>query len=186
VFLDAAVTLSRLLTDGVPDAELFDTVVGEALRSVRSNAGHTGVRAYGEMVGLLWKSGDSAAATRLEELWNGFLRASDVSLFCAYPIDVFSPDFQSGNVDAVLSAHTHLLPVDIALKDALNQALEDVLGVSADDIRNLIESNDRPCSATIPPAESMVLWLRTNLPISGAEILDRARLYYQPLAAERQ
>ncbi|HEX5576143.1 MAG TPA: MEDS domain-containing protein, partial [Gemmatimonadales bacterium] len=131
VFLDAAATLNRFLTNGVPDAEFFGSVVGEALRTVQSNAGHAGVRAYGEMVGLLWRSGDCAAAIRLEELWNGLLAASHVSLFCSYPIDVLSPDFEASNIDALLSAHTHLLPVDVALEDAVNRALDDVLGSGA-------------------------------------------------------
>jgi len=185
VFLDAAATLTRFLTNGVPDADRFGSVVGEALCGVRSNAGHTGVRAYGEMVGLLWKSGKVAAATHLEELWNGLLKASDVSLFCAYPIDVLSPDFQVSHVDALLCAHTHLLPVDIALEDAVNRALDEVLGARAEDIRTLIQANHRPSWAAIPPGESMVLWLRNNLPGSGPEILERARQYYEPLASNR-
>jgi hypothetical protein len=186
VFLDAAATLSRFLTNGVPDAELFGTVVGEALRSVGSKAGHTGVRAYGEMVGLLWKSGNSTAATRLEELWNGLLKASDVSLFCAYPIDVFSPDFQASNVDALLCAHTHLLPIDSALEEAVNRALHEVLGARAEDVRSLIQATYRPSGAAIPPAEALVLWIRNNLPDSASEILERARQYYEPLALDRQ
>jgi hypothetical protein len=185
VFLDAAATLNRFLTNGVPDAELFGTVVGEALRTVRSSAGHTGVRAYGEMVGLLWRSGNCAAAIRLEEFWNGLLTASDVSLFCSYPIDVLSSHFQGSNVDALLSAHTHLLPVDVALEDAVSRALDEVLGARAEDIRSLIQANYPPCRAAIPPAESMVLWLRNNLPDSAPEILQRARQCYEPLASNR-
>jgi hypothetical protein len=183
VFLDAAATVNRFLIHGVPDPERFGTVVGEAVRAVRSNAGHTGVRAYGEMVGLLWKSGNADAATRLEELWNGLLKASDVSLFCAYPIDVLSPDFHTSNVDALLCAHTHLLPIDVALEDAVNRALDEVLGAEAEDIRSLIQANDHPSWAAIPPAESMVLWLRKNLPGSAPEILARARQYYEPVAS---
>jgi hypothetical protein len=185
VFLDAAATLNRFLTNGVPDAELFGSVVGEALRSVRSNAERNGVRAYGEMVGLLWRSGNCAAAIRLEELWNGLLTARAVSLFCSYPIDVFSPDFQVSNVDALLCAHTHLLPVDLALEDAVNRALDEVLGARAEDIRTLIQANSPPSRAAIPPAESLVLWLRNNLPDSAPEILERARQYYEPLASNR-
>jgi DcmR-like sensory protein len=185
VFLDAAATLNRFLSNGVPDAERFGSAVGEALRTVQSNAGPTGVRAYGEMVGLLWKSGNTAAATRLEELWNGLLKASDVRLFCAYPIDVFSPDFQVSNLDALLCAHTHLLPIDVALEDAVNRALDEVLGARAEIIRTLIQADHRPSWAALPAAESMVLWLRNSLPGSAPEILERARQYYEPLASNR-
>jgi MEDS: MEthanogen/methylotroph, DcmR Sensory domain len=182
VFLDAATTLGRFMVDGIPDAALFTAVVGEALRKVRNNAGQTGVRAYGEMVGLLWLAGNTVGANRLEELWNHLLRSSNTSLFCAYPIDVFSPDFEMNNVDAVLCSHTHLLPVDPALQSALSRAMDEVLGSRATQIRRLFQPNHRPSWAAIPAAEALVLWLRNNLPGSAQEILERARRYYQPLA----
>ena len=83
VFLDAAATLARFMVDGEPDRGRFESVVGEALNGVQSRAVHTGVRAYGEMVGLLWVGGERAAAVHLEELWNQLLESSTVSLFCA-------------------------------------------------------------------------------------------------------
>jgi MEDS: MEthanogen/methylotroph, DcmR Sensory domain len=182
VFLDAASTLGRFMVDGLPDAALFDAVVGEVLRNVRGNAGHTGVRAYGEMVGLLWVAGNIAGAARLEEMWNELLRSSDIRLFCAYPIDVFSSDFDGQSIDAVLGSHTHLLPIEPALHAALARAMDEVLGPRAEDIRRRFEPNHQPSWAVIPAAESMVLWLRHNLPDSANEILDRARRYYEPLA----
>ena len=183
VFLDAEVTLSRLMRDGAPDPELFHSVVGEALRGVRTRAVHSGVRAYGEMVGLLWKAGHQAAAIQLEELWNHLLRKSDVSLFCAYPIDVFGPDFQMEKVDALLCSHTHLLPLDPALEQALTRAMEEVLGPHLEGLREVIQANHRPAWGEIPRAEALVLWLRNNLPGSADQILARAREYYQPLSA---
>jgi hypothetical protein len=182
VFLDAATTLSRFMVDGLPDAALFDAVVGKALRNVRANAGHTGVRAYGEMVGLLWVARNIAGAARLEEMWNELLRSSDIRLFCAYPIDVFSSDFEVQSIDPVLCSHTHLLPVDPALQAALARAMDEVLGPGAEDIRDRFQPNHRPSWAAIPAAESMVLWLRHNLPDAANDILDRARRYYEPLA----
>ena len=185
VFLDAEATLARFMVDGAPDPELFRDVVGETLRGASARAVHTGVRAYGEMVGLLWKAGEHAAAVRLEELWNELLKQSDVSLFCAYPLDIFSPEFQSEKVDALLCSHTHLLPVDAALEEALNRAMEEVLGPRLDNIRGLIQANHRPSWGKIPKGEALVLWLRNNLPGSADRIMARAQEYYQPLAAGR-
>src|SRR6185312_4095495 len=107
-------------------------------------AGHTGTRAYGEMVGLLWRAGEFDAAIRLEELWNELLKSGDASLFCAYPIDIFSADFKVGKVDALLCAHTHLLPVDPALDGALNRAMDEVLGARVEGLRQLVQANYRP------------------------------------------
>lgn len=80
--LDAADTLSKLMADDAPDAGAFDATVGTL---VRSALGRGRVRAYGEMVALLWDEGLVAAAMELEALWNDLGRAVDFSLFCAYP-----------------------------------------------------------------------------------------------------
>jgi hypothetical protein len=108
VVLDARETLDRFLVGGQPDEALFRDVVGGVLAEAhrRSSTGH--VRAFGEMVGLLWVAGDRAAATRLEEYWNDLLRGSACSLFCAYPIDIYDNDGDTGGLDAVLGSHTHM------------------------------------------------------------------------------
>jgi hypothetical protein len=178
VFLDAETTLNRFLVDCEPDQSRFEGIIGEAIRGVRARAGHNGVRAYGEMVGLLWKDGRFSAAVRLEELWNRLLESSDVSLFCSYPIDVFSPEFKASSVDALLCAHTHLVPTDSAVEEALRRAMDDVLGARADGLRNLMQTNHRPAWASMPKAEAIILWLRNNLPGSADQILNRAREYY--------
>jgi hypothetical protein len=179
VFLDAETTLNRFLVNGEPDQSRFESIIGEALRGVRSRAVQSGVRAYGEMVGVLWNAGQFAAAVRLEELWNRLLQASDVSLFCSYPIDIFSPDFKASAVDALLCAHTHVLPTDSALEGALNRAMDDVLGTRVEGLRGLMQTNHRPAWAAMPKAEAIILWLRNNLPGSADQILIRAREYYQ-------
>jgi hypothetical protein len=107
VVLDARQTLDRFLVGGQPDEHLFRDVVGGVLAEAhrRSSTGH--VRAFGEMVGLLWVAGDRAAATRLEEYWNDLLRGTACSLFCAYPIDIYDNGDTAG-LDAVLGSHTHM------------------------------------------------------------------------------
>jgi hypothetical protein len=180
VFLDARATLSRFLVDGSPDPELFRTVIGESLGRVQTRSVQGGARAYGEMVGLLWQKGEIEAAARLEALWNELLSDSAVSLFCGYPVDVFSAEFEISKLDAVLCAHTHLLPVDESLEAALHRAMDEVLGPRTESLRPLAAANHRPAWGSVPRAEALVLWLRNNLPGSADEILNRAREYYQP------
>jgi hypothetical protein len=179
IFLDAHVTLHSLMVDGMPDSNLFQKIVGDTLRQVQARAGHTGLRAYGEMVGLLWLEGRYAEAARLEELWNQLLKSSYIRLFCGYPIDVFGEDFQVEKVDSILCAHSHMLPIDEALESALNRAMDEVLGNRVDSLRTLMKANHRPSWGEIPRAESVILWLRNNLPGSAGEILSLARQYYQ-------
>lgn len=182
VFLDAQATLDQFMVDGQPDADRFRGVIGNALRGVRARAGHTGVRAYGEMVGLLWLAGQLSAAARLESFWNDLLKSSDVSLFCGYPIDIFGEEFQAGTVDPLLCSHRHLLPLEEGLEEALNKAVDEVLGARAAGLKPLMKANHRPSWGEIPRAESIILWLRSNLPGSAGEILKRARQYSRTAA----
>src|SRR5687768_13283941 len=105
VVADAGDTLASFLVAGQPDRALFRRIIGAVLDGARrhSRTGH--VRAFGEMVGLLWVAGDRPAALRLEEYWNELLRGSACSLFCAYPIDVFRGDERTSDLEAVLCAH---------------------------------------------------------------------------------
>jgi hypothetical protein len=43
------------------------------------------MRAFGEMVALLWAQGHNAATLRLEQLWNELIGQEALALFCAYP-----------------------------------------------------------------------------------------------------
>lgn len=185
VFLDAQATLDRFMVDDLPDQELFKNVIGEAMKGVQARAGHTGIRGYGEMVGLLWKGGQQTAAARLEGFWNSLRRSRNISLFCGYPIDVFGEGFQVERVDPLLCAHTHLLPVDDALENALNQAMNEVLGSRVDGLRTLIKANHRPAWGEVPRSEAIILWLRNNLPGPAKQILHLARQYYQQEVAAR-
>lgn len=83
IALDAADTLAYLMVDGEPDAQRFEAVIGAVLE--RASVGGRPVRAFGEMVALLWMEGRCEATLRVEQLWNRMLRRHPVSLFCAYP-----------------------------------------------------------------------------------------------------
>jgi anti-sigma regulatory factor (Ser/Thr protein kinase) len=82
VWVDAATTLARFMTDGRLDPDAFRTVVGGVVRTA-SRSGRE-IRAYGEMVGLLWDAGDVLGAIELEKLWNELAREFEFSLYCAY------------------------------------------------------------------------------------------------------
>jgi anti-sigma regulatory factor (Ser/Thr protein kinase) len=82
VALDAATTLSALIRDDEIDRAAFRRVIGGLMRTVGSS--ECSVRAYGEMVGLLWDAGNVLAAIELEKLWNELARELPFALFCAY------------------------------------------------------------------------------------------------------
>jgi hypothetical protein len=83
ITLDAGEMLSRFMLGHGPDARAFDDVIGGVVRQA-SQSGRR-IRAYGEMVALLWDDGHVAAAIELETLWNELGLQVPFSLFCAYP-----------------------------------------------------------------------------------------------------
>jgi hypothetical protein len=108
VFLDARRTLERFLVAGRPDEDLFDSVVGETMRGAQARSGSGKVRAFGEMVGLLWSEERYAEAEFLEGLWNTLLSGSNYSLYCAYRIDLFGEDVDRVALNSIVASHTHL------------------------------------------------------------------------------
>jgi len=90
ITLDAADTLAKFMVGGMPDERHFvDTVYG-VVQLARKNGRN--VRAFGEMVVLLWDSGLKNATIKLEKLWNKFCKTESLSLFCAYPKKSFNGD----------------------------------------------------------------------------------------------
>jgi hypothetical protein len=83
MMLDAAATLSRFMNNDSPYPAAFDAVVGRLVRAMSARG--RPVRAYGEMVALLWNAGNVAGAMDLERLWNDLGEQVPFSLFCSYP-----------------------------------------------------------------------------------------------------
>jgi len=181
VFWDAHQTLAQFMVAGQPDWQRFEKVIRAGMRQVHGR--EEGLRAYGEMVGILWKSRQFAAAIRLEQLWNKLLEQSGFSLYCAYSIDLFGRECEVANLEGALCMHTHLVPAqpDGTLETALSRSMDEILGPKADELRVIIKAHRHPATAVIPTAESIVLWLRTNLPEQADHILRRARHHYQSL-----
>jgi PAS domain S-box-containing protein len=107
--LDADRTLSNFMVDEWPDEALFIRTIEGVLGAMSKRAN---IRAFGEMVALLWKVGKREAAIRLEEIWNSFMEKHALSLCCAYPIASFSSDADSSLFLKVCAEHTPVLPAE--------------------------------------------------------------------------
>jgi CheY-like chemotaxis protein len=86
-YLDANETLSSFMINGSVDSDRFDAVIGGALQDAVRRSGASKVRAYGEMVNLLWQGGKIGTAVRVEQLWNNLMRRHPFSLYCSYLIE---------------------------------------------------------------------------------------------------
>ena len=88
--LDADDTVRALMTGGQLDRRAFDRVIGGLITD--AGQGNRPVRAYGEMVALLWDAGLVNAAVQLEEMWDSLGLSHSFSLFCGYPASSVTGD----------------------------------------------------------------------------------------------
>lgn len=105
---DAAGLIERFMVDGVPDAQIFEDIVGAVLK--RAGAGSRRVRVYGEMVALLWEAGDTEAAIALEGFWNDLAGKHEFALLCAYPMSAFKDAASAAAFQRVCGTHTTVIP----------------------------------------------------------------------------
>ena len=110
IALDAVETLSTFMVDGLPEPERFFELIGGIFTQARE--GRHGIRAFGEMVALLWEEGNQAGAIHLEELWNDLARTQSFSLFCAYPMHGFGKATHGIPFTEIGTHHTRVIPAE--------------------------------------------------------------------------
>jgi hypothetical protein len=104
--LDAEHVLSQFMRNGWPDERLFTACVRGILHRARAHG--RPVRAFGEMVALLWAQGHIDATVRLEYLWNTLCHTEAFTLLCAYPRTGFTQD-ASDSLRDICAAHSKIV-----------------------------------------------------------------------------
>lgn len=105
--LDAEESLAKFIVNGWPDDARFVEFVTDLLKRARRRGRK--VRAFGEMVALMWARGDHAATVRLEHIWQKLCEAEAFSLFCAYPKVGFTENAAS-SISTLCAAHSKIFP----------------------------------------------------------------------------
>jgi hypothetical protein len=106
VMLDAEEMLGQVMIGTVPVPELFEQNVGLVVKQVLDGRGRTIVRAYGEMVDVLWKQGRTEASIKLEILWNKLAMKYSFALLCGYAMGNFYK--QAKQLEDICAQHTHV------------------------------------------------------------------------------
>lgn len=101
VVMDAGNAVEQFMVDGWPDETRFNHFVSALLDRVRKR--YPKVRAFGEMVALMWANGQCGATIQLEHLWARLCQTEKFSLFCAYPRTGFTQDAQRSMMDVHLA-----------------------------------------------------------------------------------
>lgn len=107
IWLDAAETLARIMPAGQLDPDHFQDVIGGLL----GEASRTGreIKAYGEMVNLLWDNGDVLGAIELEKMWNSLAGELPFSLWCAYHGHSLGSHGHADDLHDVCHLHTSVM-----------------------------------------------------------------------------
>jgi signal transduction histidine kinase len=109
IMLDAQETLDQFMVAAAPDWERFTATIRPVIERARAQGGGREIRAYGEMVDLLWRGGNRSGAVALEEMWNELRKLRSFSLFCSYVVSGFNKE--NSGVREICRTHTHVRPV---------------------------------------------------------------------------
>jgi len=111
--LDADDILARFMVGTKPDPARFHATVNELIARACKDRLPCPVRAYGEMVDLLWKRANAEGAIHLERLWNRVATQAQFSLLCGYAVGNFYKEVDQGpTFQTVCEHHNHVIPVD--------------------------------------------------------------------------
>jgi hypothetical protein len=108
IALLAQETLARFMVDGRPDEAVFTKVVSDLVSRARGRGRK--LRAFGEMVGVLWADGNKDGALRLEHLWTRLQATEKFPLFCAYSRAQLRADSLESDIQSICAAHTRIVP----------------------------------------------------------------------------
>ena len=99
--------MDRFIIDAWPDTERFKRFLETTLARARGNGRK--VRAFGEMVAVLWADGQREAALQLERLWCNVCERGQLTLLCAYPTSGFTGPADP-SLDSIRALHTSETP----------------------------------------------------------------------------
>ncbi len=128
------------------------------------------------MVGRLWGSKPITPPSSWSVL-EPLLDRVDFDLYCGYPIDVLSEEFQMPAVRPSL-AHGRIVPsLGEGFDAALRRAIGEMLGEHPNSLGALASGSFKTRKTGLPCAEGMILKLRSAMPRYADEILARAKEY---------
>ncbi len=136
--LEATDVLGTFMIDGAFDRQRFRVEVGGLLdRAARAASGGP-IRAYGEMVDVLWKAGNSAAVLQLEDAWTELAGERPFSLLCGYLLHGFADARHTDSFRAICARHSHVFGEHVPAP-----------GTSTDSLRAIAELEQRARSLEI-------------------------------------
>ena len=88
--------------------------------SASSAAPAPGVRAFSEMVDVLWRQGRATAAVELESFWTRFAARHEVRVLCAYVMRNFYKLDDAAQFNQLCRVHSHVMPTEQFSRDEVD------------------------------------------------------------------
>jgi hypothetical protein len=183
--VDANELLPRFMRDAMPDPHLFNAVIADVFRQARAGGRYQKMRAWGELVDVLWERGDVAGSMNLEDLFDQLNKKIGIAMFCSYLMDNFNGDVHAHMLPRLGTNHSHLIPVqDYArLERAVADALRETAGPEeARVLESQLLSRYQP-PFSMPRSQALLLALRQFLPAIADPVLQRSRNLYSAARA---
>ena len=105
--LDASEILCAFMDGAAPDRRRFRDLIGQTIREMEALSRTGRVRAFGEMVDVLWRAGNPKGAIQLEELWGELQIDRRFALYCAYHL---GEGIDQEGLRRICGVHDHVIP----------------------------------------------------------------------------
>jgi hypothetical protein len=178
--VEANELLPRFMRDAMPDPPVFNAVIGDIFRQARARGSYQKVRAWGELVDVLWERGDVAASMNLEDMFDQLNKKIGIAMFCSYLMDNFNGDVHAHMLPRLGTNHSHLIPVEdyARLERAVADALRETAGPDeARVLESRLLSRYQP-PFNMPRSQVLLLALRQFLPTIADAVLQKSRDLY--------
>ncbi len=174
--LDVAQVMQQCIAGGMPEWGRFRNALMPMLSRIQP--GGRGTRIYSELASALWQGGNPEGAIRLEELWNALAVTMRFSLYCGYTMDTLSEESYAGPLEELGRTHSDILstPEDEQFGVALDRASKEIFGISLTQMAGVSKQEG---ARRFPSGQRTMLWVKRNLPMSTAQIVERARHYFR-------
>jgi hypothetical protein len=172
--IDADAMLGRFMRGDLPDWNDFRSAMGAVLEEVQ-HFGGAAIRAFGEMVNLLWRDGLVPAAIQLEKYLNALSEEFSLSRYCAYLLD--SKEREPSALHDVCCEHSDVILTETgqlgsvpelqnepALQDMSDEIRTDPIGVAVGKLVPMTRTaeGESECKETM-------LWLMRDEPVGRLE-----------------
>lgn len=181
--VDADELLPRFMRGAMPDPPTFKGVIGDIFGQARGS--YPKLRAWGELVNVLWERGDVAASMNLEDMFDQLNKIVSIVMFCSFVMDNFDGDVHEVMLPRLGMNHSHLIPVEdyARLERAVDVALRETVGPDeARVLESQLLSRYRP-PFNMPRSQALLLALRQFLPTVADPVLRRSRELYSASGA---